>query len=279
MGRPVLLSKIGGPGAASARMPRRWATSGSSGPGFSSMSPHVKRLPRPVKGTLQELRIVGQMCAFMFFVDSAMNPQRKHVVEDGPSAHWSAQLCCLAHSEGLAKSIGEVAGEGPACGGGAQVSEAGGRWWWPLPEVAESLKKWGRVWPWDFALWQKSFIKVDCFGLRPFSLSYFHSALSSFTPPPLPQALSFPSPSDSLRQSPAALSASSPSRSPLPLPPPTPSDHITKWIMDSSLRAHRRHLLHPPTRQTAASTLSSIFSRAGPWVNLGQAQCGLRMAV
>jgi hypothetical protein len=27
----------------------------------------------------------------------------------------------------------------PACGGGAHVSEAGRRWWWPLSEVAESL--------------------------------------------------------------------------------------------------------------------------------------------
>ncbi len=47
----------------------------------------------------------------MVFVDQAMNPQRTQVVEDVPSAHWSAQLCCLAHSEGLTRSMGEVAGE------------------------------------------------------------------------------------------------------------------------------------------------------------------------
>ncbi len=112
MGRPVLLSKIDGPGAASARMPRRWAVSGSSGPGFSSISPQVRRLPRPVKGTIRESRIVGHLWVCMVFVDIAMNPQRTQVVEDWPSAHWSAQLCCLAHSEGFARSVGEVVGEG-----------------------------------------------------------------------------------------------------------------------------------------------------------------------
>ncbi len=112
MGRPVLLSKIGGPKAASAKIPRKWATSGSSGPGFSPKAPHVRRMPRPVKGTLLELRIVGQMWASMVCVDSAMNPQRTHVVEDGPSAHWSVQLCCLAQSEGFARLIREEACEG-----------------------------------------------------------------------------------------------------------------------------------------------------------------------
>jgi hypothetical protein len=177
MGRPVLLSKIGGPGAASARMPRRWATCGSSGPGFSSMSPQVRRLPRPVKGTLRELRIVGHSWVCMVFVDSAINPQRTQVVEDVPSAHWSAQLCCLADLERLARSMGEVAGEDGAISLHVvevpRFSEAGGRWRWPFSEIAESLPKKGRVWPRDFATGQKSFVKVYDFGLRPFSPGYF----------------------------------------------------------------------------------------------------------
>ncbi len=106
-GNPVLLSRSGGPGAASARMPRRWATSGSTGPGFSSMSPHVRRLPLPVKGAWRELRIVGQLWVSMVSVNSAMKPQREQVAEDGPVIHWSVQLCCLAQSEGVGEVVGE----------------------------------------------------------------------------------------------------------------------------------------------------------------------------
>ena len=49
-GIPVLLSRMGEPGAASARMPSRAVGSipiGVTGPGFGSTSPHVRSDPRP----------------------------------------------------------------------------------------------------------------------------------------------------------------------------------------------------------------------------------------